>query len=102
MYGNTVNAVAYLLRGTAQRTVASEYFRVGGRVVVAEVFPNLLSKPIGSEYLYGNTVNAVADLLRGTAQRTAASEYFRVGGRDAVAEAFPNLLSMMAGMIFFT
>ena len=77
LYGNTVNAVAYQLRGTAQRAAASEYFWGGGRDAVADAFPNLLSKPIGSEYLYGNTVNVVAYLLRGTAQRAAASEYFR-------------------------
>ena len=76
MYGNTVNAVAHLLRGTAQRAAASEYFWGGGRAAVAEAFPNMLSKPIGSEYLYGNTVNAVAVLLRGTARRAAVSEYF--------------------------
>ena len=66
MYGNTVDAVAHLLRGTVQRAAASEYFRDGGRVVVAEAFPNLLSKPIGSEYLYGNTIHVVAHLLHGT------------------------------------
>ena len=67
--------------------------------MVAEVFPNLLSKPIGSEYLYGNTVDAVAHLLRGTVQRAAASEYFRDGGRVVVAEAFPNLLSKVKSFI---
>ena len=76
LYGNTVNAVAHLLHGAAQRVASSEYFRVRGPRAVAEVFPNLLSQPYGSEYLYGNTVNAVASLLRGTAQRAASSEYF--------------------------
>ena len=65
--------------------------------MVAEVFPNLLSKPIGSEYLYGHTIHAVAVLLRETVRRAAVSEYFRVGGRVAVADAFPYKLSQPIG-----
>ena len=69
MYGNTINAVAHLLHETARRAASSEYFRARGPAVVADVFPYLLAKPLGSEYLYGNTVHAVAPLLRATAQR---------------------------------
>ena len=44
LYGNTVHAVAPLLRATAQRAAASEYFRARGPAVVADVFPYLLAK----------------------------------------------------------
>ena len=56
---------------TRWRAASSEYYRARGPAVVAEVFPNLLSQPYGSEYLYGNTVNAVAPLLHETAPQPA-------------------------------
>ena len=87
LYGNTVHAVAPLLRATAQRAAASEYFRAIGPDAVADVFPYLLAKPLGSEYLYGNTINAVAHLLRETARRAASSEYFQGSTGYAVADA---------------
>ena len=76
---------------------SSEHFRGGGPAAVADMFPYLLSKPLGSEYLYGNTINAVADLLHETHQRAAASEYFRAIGPDAVADVFPYLLAKPLG-----
>ena len=85
LYGNTVNAVAHLLHGTARRAASSEYYRARGPRAVADVFPNLLSQPYGSEYLHGNTINAVAHLLHGTRWRATSSEYFRARGPTVVA-----------------
>ena len=75
LYGNTVLAVANLLRGTMSGTDESEYFREGRIDAVAKTFPNLLSQSLRSEYLYGNIVIAVADLLRGALTGANESEY---------------------------
>ena len=54
------------------------------------MFPYLLSKPIGSEYLLGNVDHAVAKLLHGTAWEAEENEYYQDENIDAVANLLPE------------
>ena len=69
LLGNTVSAVAFLLRVLLQMMLASEYDRAGTVDAVASAFPYKLFQPFMSEYLYGNTVIAVACWLRAESKK---------------------------------
>ena len=69
LLGNTVSAVAFLLRVLLKMMLASEYHRVGTTDAVASAFPYKLFQPFMSEYLLGNTVIAVASWLHAESKK---------------------------------